>query len=539
MLSMRGKMWSILSLGILVLLAGCGGSSSEAPPPPGTTSISGSVYASSVSGASVVVKNAAGATIAGPVTTSVNGTYTINVPTSAMGTDLRIESSGGTFTDEATGTPGVAAGAMSAYVSGGSATIVHLDPASTVIHALVSSHSKTFGEGRTLFTNSFGFAPDCTVKPVNEPYSASSTTAQRVAALRAAAFSQFTQDLGLAPDKQFELLAAIAQDLADGDLDGMNGTTVVSLGTGTMPADIQNRFENALVSFVTNTAMNLTGLTPGNLGDLSFGRIALTDTYKVEYVPGVMAASMGKTMFQIKISDKNTGNPVTNLVASSALTLTTKMHMATGANHGTPVDVITESAAGTYNCTIYYLMASGPNMGFWELDVTIGSGTTETATFYPKVGPAVDSQTGVQRLYGPSDIFSTMTGTQYTRYVVFRDESVNASTGTLNLLIAHAENMMMYFNPVSVGTVLSYPTGTALVSSMVVSAATDTAFTSPASVVTDYGNGHWSLSGLSGLVSGQTTTIYVKLSVNGENKTTNGLAPTGTNAYQPYVVTPQ
>ena len=89
------------------------------------------------------------------------------------------------------------------------------------------------------------------------------------------------------------------------------------------------------------------------------------------------------------------------------------------------------------------------------------------------------------------------------------------------------------------GTVLSYPTGTALVSSMVVSAATDTAFTSPASVVTDNGNGHWTLSGLSGLVSGQTTTIYVKLNVNGEDKTTNGALASGVNAYQPYVVTPQ
>jgi len=80
-----------------------------------------------------------------------------------MGSDLRIESSGGTFTDDATGTTGVAAGAMSAYVSGGTATIVHIDPSSTMIHALVSSHSKTFGEARTLFTNAFGYAPDCSV----------------------------------------------------------------------------------------------------------------------------------------------------------------------------------------------------------------------------------------------------------------------------------------------------------------------------------------------------------------------------------------
>src|SRR5512135_64438 len=131
----------VLIPGIMALLTGCGSSSNDAAP--GTTAISGSVYAAPVSGASVVVKNAAGATIAGPVTTSADGTFTISCPTSATGSDLSIESSGGTFTDEATGTSGVPAGTLSAYVSGGTATIVHIDPSSTIIHALVSSHSKT------------------------------------------------------------------------------------------------------------------------------------------------------------------------------------------------------------------------------------------------------------------------------------------------------------------------------------------------------------------------------------------------------------
>jgi hypothetical protein len=146
------------------------------------------------------------------------------------------------------------------------------------------------------------------------------------------------------------------------------------------------------------------------------------------------------------------------------------------------------------------------------------------------------SDTIIQRLYGPADIISMPSGTEYTRYVLFRNGTVNASTVTLNLLIAHAENMMMNFKPVSLGSVLSGPTVT--VTSMVVTAATDTAFTSPVSGV-DGGNGHWSLAGISGLSSGVTATIYVKLSVNGEDKTTDGLAASGANAYTPFVVTPQ
>jgi hypothetical protein len=528
MSSTRLKMWSILSLGIMVVFAGCGGSSSDAPPP-GATSISGSVYASSVSGASVVVKNAAGATIAGPVTTSANGTYTINVPTSAMGTDLRVESSGGTFTDESTGTSGVAAGAMSAYVSGGSATVVHLDPASTVIHALVSSHSKTFGEANALFTNTFGFTHDCSVGPVNGPYSASSTTAQRLAALRAAAFSKLTQDMGLSPDKQFDLLAAVSQDLADGDLDGMNDATVVSLGAGTMPVDVQNRFENALVSFLTNTAKNFTGLKPGDVGDWPFGKIAQTNTYTVEYVPGTMAASVGKTEFQIRITDRNTQLGVSGLT----LKLMPMMHMSTK-NHASPAEVKSDNGDGTYTCRVYYLMESGPMMGFWELKVMTGMGMgAETATFYPQVKK---DMTALFKLYGNTDLIqSTPTSTERRVYLLFNDGLISGATSTFNIFLATKETMMN-FPAVSIGTILSNTTGTWTVDgppNTSLEASLDNTFPAPDTVIgIDNGGGHWSLPGLS---TGATATIYVRLTVNSELKT--GLTMTSP-AYASFKVTP-
>jgi hypothetical protein len=50
--------------------------------------------------------------------------------------------------------------------------------------------------------------------------------------------------------------------------------------------------------------------------------------------------------------------------------------------------------------------------------------------------------------------------------------------------------------------------------------------------------GHWSIGGLAGLVSGQTGTVYVKLAVNGEDKTTDGNAASGTNAYATFTVMP-
>jgi hypothetical protein len=357
------------------------------------------------------------------------------------------------------------------------------------------------------------------------------SVAERLAALRAVTYSQLTKDLSLSPNEQFDLLTAIAEDLADGVLDGTNASTVVSLGTGTVPEDIENRFEHSLVSLITNTAVNLTGLTADQIGSLPCAKVALTNSYRVEYVPGMMSAAQGKTAFKIRITNRSDDSPAAGLTVS----LMPMMHMAT-MSHSTPVDTITDNGDGTYSCTVYYLMASGMGMGYWELKVMIGSGMMgETATFYPNVGMSMGANTVRTTLKGQNDIISSMTGTEKRSYYLFRD-GLSGSTGnhTFDLFIAAKESMMAY-PAVSVGTVLSSPTGT--VTSMLVQASTDSSFASPVSAV-DNGNGHWTLSGMTGLISGQTGTIYVKLNVNGEDKTTDGSAPSGSNAYASFTVTP-
>jgi hypothetical protein len=246
-------------------------------------------------------------------------------------------------------------------------------------------------------------------------------------------------------------------------------------------------------------------------------------TYLVEYVPGMMPAAEGKTTFQIKVRKRSDSSAATGL----SLTLMPLMHM-TGMTHSTPGDVITESPAGTYNCTIYYLMASGMGMGYWELQVNIG---TETATFYPSVAMAMaGSDTTKASLYGPADIVSSMSGTQYNYYYLFNDGVVSAATPTVKLYLSHALNMNMTFMPVSA---VSSPTGT--VSSVVVTASTDTAFSAPVAA-SDDGNGHYSMP-ISTLSTTGTYTVYVKLQVNGEDKTTNGAAAAGANAYQSFKIT--
>src|SRR4030067_1750266 len=93
-------------------IAACGASSEQ-------TAVTGSIFAGPVKGASVTVKNTSGTTIAGPVTTGSDGTYSIKILHTDISSDLVFEANGGTFTDEATGTAGVAAGVFFAFINGG------------------------------------------------------------------------------------------------------------------------------------------------------------------------------------------------------------------------------------------------------------------------------------------------------------------------------------------------------------------------------------------------------------------------------------
>jgi len=519
-------------LAVAMFITSCSSTSSNTPAAT-TTTITGSLYAAPVTDASVIVLTAAGNPIAGPVNTASDGTYNVNVPTSALTSDFRIESTGGTYTDEATGLT-TTAGIFAAYFSGGTLTTgpaaVHIGPCTTVINnELTTNSTLTFIGAQAFFHNAFGYTPDSSVAPSNMP-SNGSNNAQRLAAYHAGVFSQLNASLGFTHDKQGAMLNAIAQDLADdGILNGSSG----SVNGMNLTEDIQNRYEQAMISYLSNTTANRTGLTAADIGgELPFSKVALTNTYRVQYLPGMMAATTGKTSFQIRITKRSDGSPATGLTVS----LMPTMHMAS-MNHSSPVDIITEdSSPGVYNCTIYYLMGDGSQIGYWALAFMIGSGMDmETATFYPAVSMGMGTDTIDKKLYGPDDIVTAMSGTLTNNYFLFRDGVVSAATPTINLFIAHSESMMMNFKAVSIGAILSNPTGT--VTSMTVQASMDSSFSSLVAG-TDKGNGHWSLSGLTGLVSGQTATIYVKVNVNGQDKTTDGNAASGSNAYATFLVTP-
>ena len=514
---------TLLMFTVMSALSGCSGSSSSTP----TTSVSGVVMAGPAVGASVTVKTTAGTVVAGPVTTAVDGSYTIAIPTSSLSADLVFEASGGTHTDEATGTAGVAFGGLTAHAAAGTLAAgsnVSIDPSSTIIQKLVKG-GKTRTAAETLFSGIFGYTPDSSVKPVFAGISSASTTAQRLAGLRAAAFSQLAKDLGIAADKQFDLINAIAADLADGSLDGGN-----TVGGKTVPADIANRFSQSLVAF-QQSPNNKSKLKADQIGTPVFNKITYTDSYKVEFVPGSMAAATGKTTFKVKLSNRSDNTPA----AGKTITLKPFMYMSTK-SHTTPTDPVVESSTpGTYDCTVYYVMSTsmaGVSMGVWEMKVMIG---TETAVFYPDVAMAMGT-TAVTQLKGIDDKMMGMAGVENRTYFLFNDGIVKegmGSTYTVRLFTATKE-MMTNFPSVYAGKSLKDSTGAPwTIGTISVEVSSDKSTWTALS--DSSGNGHWSIGGVTPDTAGK---LYVRLFVNGEQKTTDGkaLAVDGSNGYQTYTI---
>jgi hypothetical protein len=512
-----------------LLVFGCGGSGGDSP---STTTVSGVVMAGPANGSSVTVKNGAGTLVAGPVMTSSNGSYTVSIPITALAADLIFEANGGTFPDEATGTAGVAMGGLSAHVPAGtlsSGVNLTIDPSSTIIRKMVGG-GMTRTAAMTAFNSAFGYTPDSTVKPSFCNMSTASSDKERLAGLRAAAFSQLTMDLGLAPEKQFELIEALANDLSDSVLDGMKNGVAVTTASGTaVPEDIYSRFTSALMSYYTS-ARNKSDLRADRIGSLPFAKTALTTSYKVEYLPGTMAPVQGKSSFRIRLTNRSDNSPA----AGKIVTLTPFMFMATK-SHTTPADPVVDNGDGTYSCTVYYVMSTmmnGASMGIWQLKVTIG---TESVNFYPTVAMPMGN-TMLTKLSGVTDSILMPAGLEKRTYFLFRDGLAAGAGGYSFGIFLATKETLTNFPSVKVADQLKDQNGNFwTVSSIVMQVSTDgTNWIS----ATDTGNGHWSVSGLTGLTSGVQGNVHVKLFVNNEQKTTNGFALDGTNGYQTFMVTP-
>ncbi len=561
----KGVYFRWLGIPIITLLTACGGGSRDNnnPPSNGDTqnTLNGSVFASAVDGASCEVIDSIGNVVSGPFTTSIDGGYSVALPSDRLAEDLIVECSGGTFTDEATGLTHRASGFMAVHIAGGTTNagnVIHITPSSTIIHDLIIQHGKTAMEATAAFTDAFGFTPDYTIAPTDASAPTNGAEhASLLSGLRAATFSQLATDLGLLSTDQFALFSALATDLSDGMLDGHATSGVITIeGTSTeLPVDIQNRFVQALINF--RNGRDASGLANSHFGILPFAKTAMTDTYKIDYLPGIHTAVNGKTEFTLKISDHND-------IAQTgmAVTIKPKMNMD-GMTHGTAFEGTCSegTTTGEYGCTVYYLMPSimmnDRSMGFWELKVMVGSLDGEHVFFYPTVRMAM-GDTAQVRLKGRNDKIpssinhdagntSDMTNEARTYYLFKKSLTGMTGNHSFEFFIAAKENMMDY-PAVSVRTTLNSDDLNYQLSILTMSVEVSTDAVNWVTA-TDHGehehSGQWVADNISGLTDGSEAVLYVRLVVEGEQKTTDGATPNAlpatddaNNHYAKFIVTP-
>ena len=493
------------------LLGGCGSSGGSSDNNAAQSEISGSVFASYMEGASVSIYDTAGNLVAGPVMTNAQGGFTIKIDTALLDTELVFKSTGGTFTDEVQSGGVTIGGALSALLesdalSGAVEVSVNLTPSTTLVERLVSEHDKTLDQAKEDFEGAFGFVPNPHIMPKDATIdNADASADQKLAGLRAAAFSQLTNDLGLTATQQFELVVQLADDLSDGTLDGKDGATALEVGETSLGDNIQSKYSQSFVDFKVSDK-NKTSLTNTEIGILPFAQLAMTDSYKLQYVPGMMKAMEGKTTFKVKITDLE-NNPVTDLSPM----LMPMMNMASH-SHSTPKGSFVEDEAeeGTYIATVYFVMASqmssGMSMGYWDLKVSVGE---ESAHFYPPVMMAM-GDTALAKLKDQNDEIQSMDSMMMPRpYFLFNNGlSTAGDNHDFSIFLATKDSMM------------SFPSLNA--DSVIVEMSTNqTTWTTAAYTAT----GIWTGSDLSGLTAGEEGIIYVKLTVDDLQATDTGEAP--------------
>jgi len=523
-------------------LVGCGGGSSSgsSTSTSTTTDVTGSVFASNVAGAQVAVQDANGNPVAGPVTTNASGHFLVPVPNANLGGDLVFVATGGSYADEATGDTGVNSERLAVFAAANTLTgspTINATPGSSLIERLIVEYGLSKEAAEAAFESAFGYLPDTGVTPVDATQQNDDASDEaKLAGVRAAAFSQLLENLGLEAGDHKALLDALAEDLADGSVDGTNGTNPVQLkGEGVRP-DMASQFAVALMTFANDADRNKSGLSLGQLGSVQFISKAESENYSFELTPKGMIKE-GKAIFDLTINESD--SPVQGVMPM----MMPMMYMASGHMHSTPNSGCSMTdASGVAECTAYFLMPSvmgnGDVMGNWDLMFSVGMGdNAESVHFFPKVSMAMGDTVKATLKGDSGDQIAMMDGMAASRsYNIFN----NGLSGMGNMrsieLFISAQESMMSFPALVDGEALNAGTDYAMTpGSIVVRVSTDNA--TWVTATTD-NEGVWTASNLMGLVDGEEGTLYVQLSVDGVQKTTDGQAADIDNIAAQFTVTP-
>ena len=285
-----------LAIGISTL-AGCGGSGSTTSTSP--TTLLGSAFKGPIDGATTTITDTTG-NVLGSATSSAGK---FSIPNATLPADdtaaIFIETSGGSYTDEATGQAvSPTGGLMTVFTVAelkdiiATQKVIALTPETTLMAKLArkkitagTSPSDAISQAKTIVqeqlidgTNPAAGIPGDTLFLIGDL--SADTPADQAEALarnRAISFSYEAQSLNLSPEQVFNLIDQRATDLEDGTLDGKdsNGNNVQITdqdGNGKdLGSDQKNRYGLARSRLLNNT---IDRFSSGNLSDAERTRLA-------------------------------------------------------------------------------------------------------------------------------------------------------------------------------------------------------------------------------------------------------------------------
>jgi len=264
---MKG-IFRITSLAVAIAITGCGGGGGssgggKAPSPAPRSAVDGAVTKGPVAGATLHLYRMDGSgqktgdPVAGPITTGADGGWSAQVPDSVP-RPLLIESTGGSYTDEATGNA-VSAGALNSLLPEGASTAAVTPLSELLVRAAREHLSSNPGSdlnsglqaGRDVLNNVLGAAFD----PLTTVPSASSddpSAKQYAAVLGGLSTQANTLSPGTDP---FATVIALVEDASDGVIDGQKDGSPVSIGTegGSLPATNGEDLVNAIQLYTSTT----------------------------------------------------------------------------------------------------------------------------------------------------------------------------------------------------------------------------------------------------------------------------------------------
>ncbi len=238
--------WADLLLFLKALPAApSGGGTPPAPPPPaGSGTISGAVFMGRIQSGAIAAYAVNGGTMgpllgSGPVAAS--GSFT--VPVGGYAGPIMLRMTGGTFVDEAAGTTmgmqysDVVTSAVPSFAAGSVITGVQVTPLTSMAQARAQymaggMSAANMAAANTAVGNYFNVGDILMTRPMDPAVTGSGTTADVGAknyGMTIAAMSQYARTVGMTYSSS-GIFTAMARDASDGVMNGMIGSTPISMG---------------------------------------------------------------------------------------------------------------------------------------------------------------------------------------------------------------------------------------------------------------------------------------------------------------------